>query len=728
MPDRIRSTRYFRFALYALVVVLVNWAGLTLFARIDLTGGRAYSLSAVSREVVSTLSEPLTVNVFFTRNLPAPYNGVEQYLHDLLEEYAIYGGKHFNYRFYDVSADEGDVSAEATANQKLASTYGINPIQIQAIEKDEVKFQKAYMGLVMIHGDLIEQIPTITALDGLEYRLTTAIQKMNHKISALLRLPDKIQVRLFLSASLNAVAPYIGIKQLGSVPVEIERLVKDLNAKTYGKLAYEFVDPASAPDFEALSRTYNLLALSWPASADGKVPAGKGAVGLVVEHATRKITLPLINAVRLPIIGTQYQLIAPEDIEKMISDSVESLLEIHDGLGYVADHRTAPLAGGSPGGPGQEDLLAYSNLRGLISQSYSLKPVQLSTAAIPEGIACLLIVDPRGRFSDYDLFQIDQFLMQGKSLAVFADAFEELQMPGQPPMFKPVDTGLERLLAHYGIQIAPAYVLDLNCYRQELPSQLGGGDRPIYYAPLIKSQFIEGDLKFMQNIKGIVAVKASPLELLPERIQAQNLKAYRLLASSEQSWEMRDRVNLDPMFIRPPSNLEGMKSRPIAYLIEGEFSSFFAGKPLPVREAAEKKEGETPAEPAPRETPELPALDPAGIERQTPFTAKGKPGKLLVLGSSEMLKNVVIDESGRGVNTVFALNAIDYLNHREGVAVMRAKVQQFNPLSETSSGIKTFIKSFNIVGLPVLVCLFGFGVWFRRTARKKKLQAMFQRT
>ena len=119
-------------------------------------------------------------------------------------------------------------------------------------------------------------------------------------------------------------------------------------------------------------------------------------------------------------------------------------------------------------------------------------------------------------------------------------------------------------------------------------------------------------------------------------------------------------------------------------------------------------------------------MDPAGIERKVPFTAKGKPGRLFVLGSSEMLKNVVIDESGRGVNTVFTLNAIDYLNHREDVAVMRSKVQQFNPLSETSPGIKTFIKSFNIVGLPVLVCLFGIGVWFRRVARKKKLQAMFR--
>ena len=90
-----------------------------------------------------------------------------------------------------------------------------------------------------------------------------------------------------------------------------------------------------------------------------------------------------------------------------------------------------------------------------------------------------------------------------------------------------------------------------------------------------------------------------------------------------------------------------------------------------------------------------------------------------------MLTNMVIDETGRGPNTIFVLNAIDYLNQRGDVAVMRAKEQSFNPLSETSAGERTFIKSFIIAGLPLLVALFGVGVWIRRSARKKRIQAMF---
>jgi ABC-type uncharacterized transport system involved in gliding motility auxiliary subunit len=718
-----RSAVYIKFSLYLLAVVLINLAGLTLFARVDLTRDGIYSLSDASQTSVSTLSEPLTLHVFFSRNLPAPYNSIEQYLRDLLEEYALRANRMLSYRFYDVSAEEGDVPANAGENQKLANSYGIHPIQVQAIEKDEVKFQRAYMGMVLIHGDLIERIPTITTTDGLEYQITTAIRKMNAKISALLRLTGRIQVRLFLSPSLKAIAPLMGLKQLPGLPAEIERTVTDLNAKTYGKLTYEFSEPPDGPEFEEISRVNNLLALSWPASADGKVAAGKGAIGLVVQYGERRINLPLIDVVRIPIIGTQYKLIEMEDLERMINASVESLIDIHSQLGFVADRGAAPIGGAGPGGPGRPDeSQAFGNIRELISRNYSLKPVSLADGRIPEGIACLLLVKPREKLSDYDLFLIDQFLMQGKSLALFVDAFDEIQMQGQA-VYPPIETGLEALLEHYGVRIQRSYVLDENCYRQELPAQLGGGERPIYYAPLIKSRFIDPDLGFMHNIKGLVAVKASPVEILPERIQANGVKAWRLLASSERSWEMTTPINLNPMVLRPPSRAEDMRSRPLAYLIEGAFPSFFAGKPLPVRMIESPTEGQTPAPPAPPAA--APAVDLGQVERQGQFIAKGRPGRIFVMASSDMLKDVVIDETGRGPNSVFALNVLDYLNGRENIAVMRAKEQKFNPLNETGPGAKALIKWFAIAGLPLLVALFGAGVWFRRAARKRRIREMF---
>jgi len=206
--------------------------------------------------VVATLSEPLTINVFFTRNLPPPHNQTERYLHDLLEEYAIHSNRFFNYRFYDVSPEGDTGELGAMENQKLAKSYGIYPVQIQAVEQDEVKFKKAYMGMVLIHGDLVERIPTITSTNGLEYKLTTTMQKLNNKISALLSLKDKVRITLFLSSSLKQVAQYMGLRELSEYPVKVEEIVTSLNKKAYGKLQYIYQDPSSDKDMESLRKRY----------------------------------------------------------------------------------------------------------------------------------------------------------------------------------------------------------------------------------------------------------------------------------------------------------------------------------------------------------------------------------------------------------------------------------------------------------------------------------------
>jgi len=114
------SEKYFKLVLYLVVIVLINVAGFTLFFRMDLTANKIYSLSKASKQVISSLSEPLTVKVFFSKNLPPPHNTTEVYLRDLLDEYSLYGNENFNYRFYDVSSEEGDTSKEVKENQKLA--------------------------------------------------------------------------------------------------------------------------------------------------------------------------------------------------------------------------------------------------------------------------------------------------------------------------------------------------------------------------------------------------------------------------------------------------------------------------------------------------------------------------------------------------------------------------------------------------------------------------------
>jgi ABC-type uncharacterized transport system involved in gliding motility auxiliary subunit len=750
-----RAEPHFKFLIYVAVIILINIAGMTLFFRIDLTENNIYSLSEASRKAVATLSEPMTIKVFFTENLPAPHNSTQRYLRDLLEEYSIHANAYFNYRFHDVSPKEEGVSEEARANQELAESYGIYPVEIRSVEQDEIKFKKAYMGLVIIHGDLIEKIPAITSTEQIEYKLTTAMNTLNNKISRLVGLDEKVNLKLVMSSSLESVAPYMGLDELSRLPEAMRETVAALNEKNYDKLSYEYVDPARTGELDELVSRYGLMNLKWPDLEKEDIEAGRGAIGLVMEYQDKVKSVQLLDAVRLPIIGTRYELIDTENLNTIINENIETLIGINEDLGYLADHGTPDISGfRMPGSRQQGEGLR--NLNQHLSENYSIKQIRLSEdERISESLNCLIIAQPTEPFTDYELYRIDQALMRGTNLAIFSDAYKEVQQPRQQqrrfnqPGYEPLDTGLKKLLEHYGVRLRDAFVMDKNCYKQTLPAQAGGGERAVYYAPVIKNRHINKELAFMKSIKGLVTLKHSPLELVSERIKAQDVEARELFSSSGESWLMTGRTRLNLMFIQPPAEAEQYASHPLAYLLEGGFQSYFEGKPLPVKEEADdegdaesgesaKADEEEAGAPAAEEKAAAKGDEGAGgdgaeaeidlskIESAQDFIASGKPARIAVIGSSALLRDNLIDQEGQSPNTTFVLNIIDVLNKRGDIAAMRSKTQRFNPLAETTAGTKAAVKLFNIAGMPVLVVVVGLFAWWRRRVRRKRIQMMFQ--
>ncbi|MBF0199899.1 MAG: GldG family protein [Desulfamplus sp.] len=775
---------WIKFMLYAVVAVLINIVGITLFFRVDLTSNRIYSLSQASHKVVENLSEPLTIKVFFTKNLPAPHNNTERYLMDILQEYAAKGGKKFNYRFYDVTAGESGMTETAGIHRRMAEDYGISPVQIRIIENDEIKFQQAYMGLVIIHGDMIEKIPAITSTNGLEYTLTTAIQKLNNKVSALAALDENVKITLYLSSSLEKVAPLMGLDDLPTLPGRIEEVVEQLNARSMGRIDYKFVDPTKENNLEEISRAYNVMALKWPDIPKQGIAAGSGGAGVVMQYREKIKTTPLISSISLPIIGTTYQMVDPGALEELFTSTMETMIGINQTIGYLADHGTLSLTGQGMGMmPGQQGS-TMNVFNSLISKHYTIENITLKedtqdsgtmggvkkASPIPEALKTLIITRPTEPFSDHELYQIDQALMRGTNIAFFIEPFNEV-MPQQQmgfgggPQYLPIDTGLEKLLNHYGVNVERSYVMDKSCYKQMKPASQGGGEQEIYFAPIIRDAKINSTPDYMKNIKGIIAFKISPLAIDEKQLEQTGITATRLFSSSDESWLMKDHINLNPMFITPPTGGEGMESRALAYMLAGEFTSYFAGKPVPQKEmpggeddADGGKVDDTGITPGPMDTSLTPGpikndadaedgaadKDDAGdkdtaphkdddgtqialsaIEVDNMTLTRSKPGKIFVMACSSMLQDNMLDPEGRTTNATFILNVIDHLNDRDDIALLRSKNQTLNPLGETTPMARGFIKTFNIAGLPVLVILFGFGVWLRRKSKKRTIKIMF---
>ncbi|MBQ0002309.1 MAG: GldG family protein [Treponema sp.] len=155
--------------LIVIAVILLNLVSIRGFIRLDLTSQKAYSISKASKDVVKHIESPLSIKVFFTSNLPAPYNTIEQYITDILSEYKAHGSKYFSYQIFDMNNPQ---------HQKIASEFGLGPVQIETVETTQISSKIAWMGLAITYGDYIATIDSLKTTDDIEYKITTTISKI----------------------------------------------------------------------------------------------------------------------------------------------------------------------------------------------------------------------------------------------------------------------------------------------------------------------------------------------------------------------------------------------------------------------------------------------------------------------------------------------------------------------------------------------------------------------
>ncbi len=697
-----------RFALYLLVVILLNIALKTVFFRIDLTSNDAYSLTRVSKEMVSGLEEPLTIKVYITENLPQPYNNLEQDLRDTLQEYSLAGNKNFNYEIYSIDNLDSEKAENSNEYEKDAKGYGINPVQIQKVDQSEINLTSAYMGAAFIHADMIETLPVINPNENIEYLITSTVMKMQEKTSRLLSLDEDISIKLYLSSSLLNITP-----ELRTYPEQLEALVDSLNRTHYNRISYEWVDTGEGKNQEAAALGLEPFSLKDPS---GEVKDYYASA--VIKYGDNYTSF---DAFTRSLFG--YTIQAPSELEDQLGGVIERLIGVGNKIVWLSGHGTLPLYSGQQ----QYGEPSVSALVSLASQRYNLEPVDLASKFIPDDAGSMIIARPQpfSQYSDWDLYQIDQFLMKGGNIAVFMDGFMEYlpQQQGgmrqQQPIYIPRKTGLEKLLTHYGVSVEQDFVMDENCYHQQQQGPQGITDIPIYFAPQIKPENINNKLSYMEGINGLITLNNSSVKISEELPEGR--KAEVLYSSSAESWRITDgqQINLyNPMMIMPPANPEEKQSLPLAVVLEGSFTSYFADKGVPER--PEPGEEETDAG---NEEEYLIEMD--RISREENMVKSTDKGKLFVFGSSMVISNSLIDNSGTSTNSVMVMNVIDEMNGNGDFALMRKKGLNYNPIDETAPGVKTFIKTLNMAVIPVLVVLAGLIVWLRLIRRQKRIAANF---
>ncbi|NOY15149.1 MAG: GldG family protein [bacterium] len=178
--------RRFEAAVLITLFVLVNLVAFNLgFYRLDLTQDKRFSLSPVTRQILTQLPDQVLVKVYVSSKVPGKFVPLKNYvLTSLLTMQRISHGK-LKVLVYDPDKD--------AQKQQEAKNYNLPEVEFTVIENDQFQTKKGYFGLVLSFTDRTETIPVFDKIDTFEYEFIRRLLKITASHQAKLYLSDNHQ-------------------------------------------------------------------------------------------------------------------------------------------------------------------------------------------------------------------------------------------------------------------------------------------------------------------------------------------------------------------------------------------------------------------------------------------------------------------------------------------------------------------------------------------------------
>lgn len=165
-----QSQAFIAALLLALVLLIINFLSSRHFVRLDLTEDHEYTLSPATKKVLKGLSDPLSIKLFMSQDLPPNMAPLQQGILDQLGEYMSLAKSKITIQRV--------LPEESPQREQEAQMLGIPPLQLDVLQKDKRQVMKVYMGLAVFYFDKKEVLPVVLDLKQFEYDLTAAILKI----------------------------------------------------------------------------------------------------------------------------------------------------------------------------------------------------------------------------------------------------------------------------------------------------------------------------------------------------------------------------------------------------------------------------------------------------------------------------------------------------------------------------------------------------------------------
>jgi ABC-2 type transport system permease protein len=713
------TAAYRRQVMLTVVLVAANLVALNTWLfpmgglRADLTAGREYSLSPVTKDLIRNLQEPLLIRGYISEKTHPLLAPLVPTIRDMLREYEIASNGKVQAEVVD---PRNNPDLETEANQ----VYGIQPSPFQVSGRYESSVINSYFDILIRYGDQhvvlnfadlieVDQSPSgqvDVRLRNLEYDLTRSIKKVVYGFQSLDAVFASIEEPIKLTAFITPNSLPAGLE---GVPQLVDKVGQEMQASSGGKFTYEQIDPdaqGSPVTRQTLINSYGLRPIP------------------VSLFSSDSYYLDLVLQ-----IGDKAQLLYPAGnmTEADIRSEVESALKraapgFLKTVGiWVPNLQPTQNMYGQTVSP----LSSWNMIQEQLRQNYTVTPVDLTSGRVPGNIDVLVLIAPQG-MTDKELFAVDQYLMRGGAVVVAGGnyALSQQQMPTGLTVDQ-LQGGLKDMLASYGVNVGDSMVLDPQNepFPIQVQRQVGGMqvmeiqqlDYPLFVD--VRSDGMAKGNAIVSSLPAVTLHWASPVEVDETKNAGREVTV--LLKSTAKSW-LRSSTDIQPNTdAYPPYGfpVEGdQAAQPLAVAIHGSFVSYFKDKASPFQAEASPSQAD--------------ATQPVTGTVEPPLgTVEASPesSRLVVIGSGEFIDDVVLQISQRLSadrylnNLQFMQNAVDWSVEDEDLLSIRTRGTYARLLKPLEQGQETMWEGMNyavaLIALGVIA-----GVWNLRRRSEQPME------
>lgn len=464
-------------------------------------------------------------------------------------------------------------------------------------------------------------------------------------------LDEEMYIEVYLAGDLPT-----GCKQLRRA---IQELLAECNLYAHHKLHYQFINLDKAPD-EQRKSCLSKLAIHGIQPTNLYIQEKGQRIeklifpGALLTYKDQERGVLLLKGSKM---ASPAQMInqAMEGLEYELANAIEQL--VHPQRKQVALLR----------GHGAPDLKQLSGLMRALKEHYVLHNVDFSAQSVLANYDALLITKPQQPFSEDEKYVLDQYLMQGGKILFFLDRLRiSMEHLRQHAAFAfPLDVGLDDQLFKYGVRINPDLVQDL-C-SGVYPVVIGHlGNQPQFkllpwpFFPLL-SHF--PNHLVTKNMDVLAPQFVSSIDM----VQTPGVTHTPLVFTSRYSRRLGAPVHVDLEVLRQPPKPAHYDHGhiPLAYLLEGTFTSLYKNRFLP-----------------------------EGVDSAA-FMPESQSTKLLVFASGNIVLNSLDPHKQQPfpwgydpflkqhfANQDFVCNTLDYMLNEDGLINIKHKTLQIRLLDQ----------------------------------------------